>query len=106
MLCSSRIVSGMLPEIHPTEKFDSLKSIIHSQIISFSVISMSIRVFSSLEARVFRFPSLYLAVEGRGQCKDYIGNTISVSTGRWFDHRRTHIFTISKWQHNLLIQKY
>ena len=33
MPCSSQIISEMLPEIYPAEKFDFLKSIIHSQII-------------------------------------------------------------------------
>ena len=33
----SRLVSEMLPESHIVEKCNSLKSIFHSQIISFSV---------------------------------------------------------------------
>ena len=37
MACSSLIISEMLPEIHIMEKCDFLKSIIHSQIIYFSV---------------------------------------------------------------------
>ena len=36
MLCSPRIVSEKLREIHTIEKFDFHKSIIHSQIIQFS----------------------------------------------------------------------
>ena len=36
-VCSSRIISEMLPEIHIMEKCDFLKSITHSQIIIFSV---------------------------------------------------------------------
>ena len=31
MVCSSRIISKMLPEIHTMEKSEFLKSIIHSQ---------------------------------------------------------------------------
>ena len=31
--CSNRIISEMLPDIHTMEKFDFLKSMIHSQII-------------------------------------------------------------------------
>ena len=38
MSCSSRIISEMQPEIHTIEKFDFLKSIIHSQMIQFSVL--------------------------------------------------------------------
>ena len=37
MPCSSRNISEMLSEIQTMEKFDFLKSIIHSQIIQFSV---------------------------------------------------------------------
>ena len=37
MLCSSRIISEMQPDIHTMEKFAFLKSIIHSQIIKLSV---------------------------------------------------------------------
>ena len=35
---SSQIIDEMQPEIHTTEKFDFVKCIIHSQIISFSVL--------------------------------------------------------------------
>ena len=35
MPCSPQIISEMLPEIHTVEKFDFLRSIIYSQIISF-----------------------------------------------------------------------
>ena len=37
MPCFSRIISEALPEIYITEACDFLKSIIHSQIIKFSV---------------------------------------------------------------------
>ena len=37
MPCSSQIISEMLPIIHTMEKFDFLKSTMHSQIIHFSV---------------------------------------------------------------------
>ena len=38
MPCYSQIISEMLPEIHTMEKCDFLKPVIHSQIISFSVL--------------------------------------------------------------------
>ena len=38
MPCFSRIISEMLPEIHTVAKVDLLESIIHSQVIIFSVI--------------------------------------------------------------------
>ena len=41
MPCSSRIINEVLPEIRRTDKFDFLKSIIHSQIQSTLVISKS-----------------------------------------------------------------
>ena len=41
MPCSSRITSEMLPEIHTMEKFDFHKSVIHSQVIKFSVLNQS-----------------------------------------------------------------
>ena len=34
MPCSSRIISGMLCEIHTMEKYDSLKPIMHFEIIN------------------------------------------------------------------------
>ena len=40
MPCSSRIRSEMLPEIHTVEKCDFLRSLIHSQIISFFFLSV------------------------------------------------------------------
>ena len=41
MICSSRIISKMQPEIHTMEKFDFLKSIVHSQIIFNSQLFMN-----------------------------------------------------------------
>ena len=38
MPCSSRIINVVLPEVHTMEKDDSLKPIIHPQIILFPVI--------------------------------------------------------------------
>ena len=38
MPCSSRIISGMLPEIHTIKKFELLISMYHSQIIYFFIL--------------------------------------------------------------------
>ena len=46
MPCSSRIISEMLPEIHTMEKCDFLKSITHSFIIKFSVLSETSLVYA------------------------------------------------------------
>ena len=40
-ICSSRIISEMLPEIQTIEKCNALKTIIHSQTNQFSVITCS-----------------------------------------------------------------
>ena len=42
MPCSCRIISETLSEIHTLQKFDFLKLIIYSQIVSFSVYSVRI----------------------------------------------------------------
>ena len=41
IICSSQIISEILPEIHTMEKFEFLKPIILSQRIKFSVLTIS-----------------------------------------------------------------